>query len=146
MASIVGFMRPRGINGNYKVGVWLDLKATERARVFRGTSENKGIKLEPTKTIKLNPGKICFYLLSRFRYAPEPEYVRIEIEDIEIENRVQEIGYAAREFFLWDAVRGNFNQFYNEVTLIDLDKKVGLFSKHKMEIQQVRQLLQESSN
>lgn len=35
MASIIAYYRPRGIQGNYKVGILLDLKPTEEGKVSR---------------------------------------------------------------------------------------------------------------
>src|SRR6266704_1518056 len=113
MASIVAYYRPRGMQGNYKVGVLLDLGQTERGKVFRGkeasekfdevytnifldkpqkpkvyeyekTSLYQVKRYEKTSLFKNEKRAIFLYVLPRFHYSSDHEVFRIEIRDTEI--------------------------------------------------------------
>jgi hypothetical protein len=119
MASIIAYYRPRGIQGNYKVGIFLDLAVTESAEISRRKNPRPGsvvqqenkpslapalhpLPVRPVKvTVKTSlfrkeEGRIVMYVLTQFNYYPEREDFTIKITDKEIAGE-QRTRYDAQE-------------------------------------------------
>ncbi len=166
MASVIAYYRPRSIQGNYKVGILLDLGPTELAKVFRwvGTGgmhpreraleleklgKGKGLEgLKPTKTIgrqsffKKDQGKTEIYTLSRLNYDPSKELIEIEIHDKEIV-KFQRNSYHTTEQDITGGLEKDSIEFI-KITLIDLDNaEQEILQKYRSEIRQLRQALEE---
>lgn len=146
MASVIAYYRPRGIQGNYKVGIYLDLKPTEQAEVHRRTyptspatymrqkiqsSDEKTYAnlIKPIHTIiksalfKKETGKILIYVLLRFAYEPNRESIFIQINDLEIA-KPQNSAYNATSTGIEERLRGEIDSTSQEAVKqsIELNK------------------------